>query len=221
MTRALAIYQSSVGKKAMMAVTGLIGVGFILGHMLGNLQAFPFFGGAQALNEYAAFLRKTHGLLWVVRFVLLTAVVLHVVAAYQLTRQSWRSRPVSYNRWDAAASSYASRTMRWSGPILLLFIIYHLMHLTLGNAHPNFVEGDVYTNVVNGFRVWYVSAFYIVAQLALGLHLFHGFWSMFQSMGLNTPKYDGMLRTVASAFTLIVTAGNISIPVGVMMGIIR
>jgi succinate dehydrogenase / fumarate reductase cytochrome b subunit len=130
------------------------------------------------------------------------------------------ARPVSYERWDASASNYASRTMRWSGPLLLLFIVYHIMHLTLGNAHPSFNTGDVYTNVVNGFRVWYVSAFYIVAMLALCLHLYHGVWSMFQTLGWNTPKYDSLLRRISAAFAILVAIGNISVPVGVLTGII-
>jgi succinate dehydrogenase / fumarate reductase cytochrome b subunit len=206
-----------------MAVTGLIGYGFVIGHMIGNLQAFPFFGGREALNAYGDFLHHhTHGLLWVVRGTLLTAVVLHIVAAYQLTIADWRGRPIGYKRWFPTGSDYASRTMRWSGPILALFIVYHLMHLTIGNVHPNFnVQGDVYANVVNGFSVWWVSAFYVVAMLALGFHLYHGVWSLFQSLGLNSPKYDTALHRLALITTLIVVIGNISIPVSVLAGIIH
>ena len=219
--QAVILYQSSIGKKALMAITGLIGYGFVIGHMIGNLQAFPFLGGREALNAYAQFLRHTHGLLWVVRFVLLSAVVLHIFAAYQLTLTGWRARPVGYRRWFPSGSDYASRTMRWSGPILGLFIVYHLMHLTLGNANLPFVEGDVYANVVNGFSIWYVSAFYIVAMLALGVHLYHGVWSLFQTMGWNSPKYDSALHGLALITTLMVVIGNISIPVAVMAGIIH
>lgn len=221
--QALTLYQSSIGKKAVMALTGLIGYGFVIGHMIGNLQAFPFFGGREALNAYGDFLHHhTHGLLWVVRGTLLSAVVLHIVAAYQLTLTGWRARPVGYKRWFPAGSDYASRTMRWSGPILGLFIVYHLMHLTVGNVHPNFdTAGDVYANVVTGFSVWYVSAFYIVAMLALGVHLYHGVWSLFQTMGWNSPKYDTALHRLALITTLILVIGNISIPVGVMAGIIH
>ncbi len=147
---------------------------------------------------------------------------MHIVAAYQLTRISQIGRPVEYRKWNpAGGSDYASRTMRWSGPILGLFIIYHLMHLTFGNAHPDFVTGDVYHNLVFGFQVWYVSAFYIIAMLALGLHLYHGAWSMFQSLGLNNPKYNQLIRSFTAIITFVVVAGNISLPVAVLLGIIR
>lgn len=200
-----------------MAVTGFIGVGYVVGHMLGNLQAFR---GPSKLNDYAAFLRSTGPLLWTVRVVLLVAVLLHIVAAYQLARLSLKGREVGYYRWQPVASTYASRTMRWTGPIIGLFILYHLLHLTIGIVHPDFQQGNVYANVVTGFRVWYVSAFYIVAMLALGFHLYHGVWSMFQSLGINHPEYNRLIRVVATFFTIIVVIGFITIPVGVLSGII-
>jgi succinate dehydrogenase / fumarate reductase cytochrome b subunit len=147
-------------------------------------------------------------------------VLLHIVAAYQLASLSLKGRDVGYNRWQPVASTYASRTMRWTGPIIGLFILYHLLHLTAGTAHPDFQEGNVYSNVVTGFRVWYVSALYIVAMLALGLHLHHGIWSMFQSLGINHPKYNRLIRGVASFFTVIVVIGFISVPVAVLLGVI-
>jgi succinate dehydrogenase / fumarate reductase cytochrome b subunit len=218
----LALYRSSIGKKAVMAVTGLIGFGFVIVHMIGNLQAYPFLGGAEALNAYAVLLRKMGGLLWAARFTLLAAVVLHIVAAYQLTRMSWAGRPVAYKRWTAGGSDYASRTMRWSGPILGFFIVYHLMHLTFGSAHPSFNhQGDVFSNLVVGFSNPLVSAFYIVAMLALGFHMYHGVWSMFQTLGWNSPKYDKLLHSLALLIALVVVVGNISIPVSVMAGIIH
>lgn len=216
-----ALYQSSIGKKAVMAVTGLIGFGFVIGHMIGNLQAFPFLGGADALNHYAVALRKLGALLYLVRFILLAAVVLHIIAAYQLSQMSWKNRPMDYERWRPRGSDYASRTMRWSGPILALFIIYHLMHLTFGNAHPHFVHGDVYANVVSGFSVWYVSAFYILAMIALALHLYHGVWSMFQTLGLNNPTWNKVLHRLAVISAIIIGAGNISIPIAVLIGYIH
>jgi succinate dehydrogenase cytochrome b subunit len=221
MTMVVALYRSSIGKKALMAVTGLIGYGFVIGHLIGNLQAFPFFGGREALNAYSVFLRHTHGLLWVARFVLLSAVVLHIVAAYQLSVMSWRSRPDGYKRWAPTGSDYASRTMRWSGPILLLFIIYHLLHLTFGSVHPNFVEGDVFANVVTGFSNPWVTGFYVVSMLALGLHLYHGIWSMFQTLGWNNPAVNRGLHQLALITTLIIVIGNISIPVAVLAGYIH
>lgn len=204
-----------------MAITGLIGFGFVIGHMIGNLQAFPFLGGAHALNAYAANLRKLGGLLYLARFILLAAVVIHIVAAYQLTQMSLKNRPLNYERWTPRGSDYASRTMRWSGPILLLFIIYHLMHFTFGNVHPNFQEGDVYANVVNGFSIWYVSAFYIAAMVALALHLFHGVWSMFQTLGLNNPTCNRILHRFSVISAIVISLGNISIPVAVLAGYIQ
>ena len=221
MNRAVAFYQSSIGKKAVMAVTGIIGVGFVIGHMLGNLQAFPMLGGKEGLNNYSEFLRQTHGLLWLARSVLLTAVLLHIVAAYQLTRMSWAGRPTDYKYWYPEGSDYASRTMRWSGPILALFIIYHLLDLTFGPVNPDFVEGDVFHNLVVSFSYWNISLVYIVAMLALGLHMYHGAWSMFQSLGLNNSKYDTLLKRFAILVTVFVVAGNISIPLGVLIGIIH
>ena len=215
------LYRSSIGKKAVMAITGLIGFGFVIGHLVGNLQAFPFMGGREALNAYAVFLRKLGSLLWVARITLLTAVVVHIIAAYQLVMMSRASRPRDYEQWEPRGSDYASRTMRWSGPILLLFIIYHLMHFTWGNAHPDFNHGDVYANLVIGFSVPWVSAFYILAMVALGLHLYHGIWSMFQTLGWNSPRFDKFLHGLAMFSSLIITAGNISIPVAVLLGIIH
>jgi succinate dehydrogenase / fumarate reductase, cytochrome b subunit len=216
-----ALYQSSIGKKAVMAVTGLIGFGFVIGHMIGNLQAFPFLGGADALNHYAVALRKLGALLYLARLILLVAVVLHIVSAYQVSRMSMKNRPTDYERWTPRGSDYASRTMRWSGVILALFIVYHLMHLTFGNAHPHFVHGDVYANVVSGFSVWYVSAFYILAMIALALHLYHGVWSMFQTLGLNNPTWNKVLHRLAVISAIIIGAGNISIPVAVLIGYIH
>jgi succinate dehydrogenase / fumarate reductase cytochrome b subunit len=218
---ALSIYHSTIGKKAIMAITGLIGFGFVIGHLIGNLQAFPFLGGAHALNQYAVTLRKLGALLYFARLILLSAVIVHVIAAYQLTRVSLKNRNQDYKRWVPRGSDYASRTMRWSGPILLLFIIYHLMHFTFGNVHPSFHHGDVYGNLVRGFQVWYVSAFYIIAMIALCLHLYHGVWSMFQTMGLNNPLYNRMLHRFSVISAIVIALGNISIPVAVLAGYIN
>jgi succinate dehydrogenase / fumarate reductase cytochrome b subunit len=212
-----ALYHSSIGKKAVMAVTGLIGVGFVIGHLIGNLQAYPFFGGAEALNQYAVNLRKLGPILTFARLVLVAAVVLHVVAAYQLARLSQKNRPVEYKRWVPRGSDYASRTMRWSGPIILLFLIYHLMHFTWGNAHHDFIPGDVYGNLVKGFSVWYISAFYIFAMIALFLHLFHGVRSMFQTLGWESP----VLHRISATVAVLLALGNISIPLAVLIGYIR
>lgn len=215
MNRVFTFYNSSIGKKVVMAVTGLIGFGYVVAHMAGNLQVFA---GPAKLNAYATFLKSNMALLWSARSILLIAVVLHIVASYQLARMSLKSRPVSYDHWRPVASNYASRTMRWSGPLIGLFIIYHLLHLTTGVVHPDFQERDVYANVIKGFRVWYISAIYIVAMLALGLHLYHGAWSMFQSLGINHPQYNGLIRALATIITIIVVVGFISIPLAVLLG---
>ena len=213
----LSFWRSTVGKKVVMALTGAIGLGYVAAHMLGNLQVFE---GAGKINAYAALLKSNMGLLWMARSVLVIAVGLHIVAAYQLARVSQRSRPVGYKRWRAVGSDFASRTMRWTGPLIALFIVYHLLHLTTGAVHPDFVEADVYHNVISGFRVWYVSVIYIVAMLMLALHLYHGAWSMFESLGLNHPKYNRLIRALATIFTAIVAAGFIAIPAAVLMGFI-
>lgn len=217
MSGLISLYRSTVGKKYVMAVTGIIGFGYVVLHMLGNLQVF--LGPAQ-LNAYAHLLKASGLVLWTARSILLAAVILHIVSAYQLWRISARSRPIGYARWVPVGSDYASRTMRWTGPILLLFIIFHILDLTTGNVHPGFQESDVYQNVIASFRLWYVSGFYILAMLALSFHMYHGVWSMFQSLGVNHPKYNGFIRGFATVITLLVVIGFISIPVAVLTGII-
>ncbi len=211
---------SSIGKKVVMAATGVILFGFVVGHMIGNLQIFL---GSAALNAYGAFLRHVGhgGGIWVARAVILVAVALHIWAATSLTLTSLKARPVGYRQVTPQASTYASRTMRWSGPLLALFIGYHLAHFTLGTAHPSFREGDVYHNVIVGFSQWPVSVFYILAMLGLGLHMYHGVWSMLQTLGLSHPRYNPLRQAFASVVTGLVVAGNISIPVSVLAGLIR
>lgn len=200
-----------------MALTGGIGVGYLVAHMLGNLQVFA---GAGKINAYAALLKSNVGLLWTARSILIAAVILHIVAAYQLARISLRSRPVGYKRWRPIGSDFASRTMRWTGPIVGIFIIYHLLHLTTGTLHPDFYEANVYQNIISGFQVWYVSVIYIVAMLALSVHLYHGAWSMFESVGINHVKYNRLIRALATLVTVVVVVGFISIPVAVLLGFI-
>jgi succinate dehydrogenase / fumarate reductase, cytochrome b subunit len=136
--------------------------------------------------------------------------------------RSRRARAVDYRRWDGdLVFSYASRTMRWGGVIILLFVIYHLMHFTFGNVHPDFVHGDAYHNFVVGFRSWPVSLAYIAAMIPLGLHLYHGFWSMLQSLGANNEKYNYLRRPIAAVLALGIVIANISFPVAVLTGIVR
>ncbi len=220
MTQAPGFVDSTIGRKVIMAVTGAILFGFVLVHMVGNLQVYL---GPEALNHYGVFLREMlHGAgLWVARAVLLTAVVLHIWSATSLTLTSRRARPEGYRLEKWKESTYASRTMRWGGVILLLFIIYHLLHLTTGTLHQSFIEGDVYHNFVAGFRVVPVSLFYIFAMLALGLHLRHGVWSMFQTLGVSHPRYIRMAHIGAWIFAAIIVIGNISFPLAVLAGIVR
>ncbi|HVR69649.1 MAG TPA: succinate dehydrogenase cytochrome b subunit [Vicinamibacteria bacterium] len=216
----MGFFASSIGKKVVMAVTGLALFGFVVAHMLGNLQVYL---GREALNAYAEALRRVPAVLWAMRFGLLAAAALHVWSAYSLTRINRAARPVGYRERASRASTYASRTMRWSGVILLLFVVYHLLHFTIGtrSVHPRFVPGDVYHNFVTGFQHPLVSAFYALAMLALGLHMYHGVSSMVQTVGLSHPRYDRWRQAFAVAITAVVVAGNLSFPVAVMTGLLR
>jgi len=220
MSQAPDFFGSSIGRKVIMAVTGLILFGFVLGHMLGNLQVYL---GPEALNHYGVLLRQLlHGAgLWIVRAVMLSAVSLHIWAATSLTLESRRARPISYQQQKWKESTYASRTMRWGGVILLLFIIYHLLHFTTGTAHPDFIEGDIYHNFVTGFQSVPVSIAYIIAMIALGFHLRHGVWSMCQTLGVSHPRYIRLAHVAAWLFAALIVAGNISFPVAVLTGIVK
>lgn len=215
MTAAGRFFASSIGKKVVMAVTGVVLFGFVIGHLLGNLQVYL---GPEALNHYAEALRNLGPLLWIARGGLLVAVALHIWAAYSLTMMNRVARPEGYREKEHRESTYASRTMRWSGVLLLLFIVYHLLHMTFGTVHPDFVAGDVYHNFIVGFRQTLVSAFYIVAMLALGLHLYHGAWSFLQTLGLSHPRYNHLRHAFATLLAVIVVVGNISMPLAVMAG---
>jgi succinate dehydrogenase / fumarate reductase cytochrome b subunit len=224
----MALWRTTVGKKVVMALTGVVLVGFVVGHMIGNLKIFL---GEKAINDYAAFLREVgepllpyEALLWVARIVLLVSVALHIFAAIELTRQSWAARPVAYGEKQSIATSYAALTMRYGGVVIALFVVYHILHLTLGAV--GFQSGQyqhlaVFSNVVAAFSVWYVSAFYIVAMAALCLHLDHGVWSLFQTLGLNSAEFSAGLRLFSRVLAAIVFAGFISVPVAVMAGWLR
>ncbi len=227
-SEAVTLWGTSVGKKAVMAVTGFILIGFVIFHMLGNLKLYQ---GEEKFNNYAAFLRDvgapvlgSNQFLWAARLILLTATVLHIGAAAQLAKMSYAARPVSYRQREAIRSTYASRTMRWSGVIITLFVIYHVLHFTfgaVGYVPGKFQPTSVYRNVVNGFSVWYVSAFYIAAMVALGLHVYHGVWSVFQTLGVNHATTDRLYRMLAAVSSLAVVGGNISFPVAVLAGLLR
>ncbi len=221
MNRTDAFARSTIGRKVVMAVTGLVLFGFVFAHMLGNLQMF--LPDQQAINHYGEFLREMlhGGGIWVARAVLLGSVALHIWAAWSLTRTSWKARPVPYKVVTPDASTYASRTMRWSGPIVFLFIVYHLLHFTIGSVHPEFVDGAVYRNVIVGFSVWPVAVAYVIAILALGLHLRHGAWSMLQTLGASHPQWDRVRKLAATVFTVIIVLGFISVPLAVLAGVLK
>lgn len=212
------IFGSTIGKKIVVAVTGLVMFGFVIGHLLGNLQVFQ---GPDKLNDYSAYLKHTLPLLWGTRLVLLVSVVLHIVCSVSLNRLNRASRPVPYVEQEIIQATFASRFMIVSGAFLGLYIVYHLLHLTFGVAHAPFSETDVYRNVVNGFQVWYISLGYILAMIALGFHLNHGIYSVFQTLGLNHPKYNCWRRVFANGASIVIAAGYISIPVAVLVGVVR
>src|SRR5438874_10606913 len=201
MGRLRQFYGSMVGKKAVMGVTGLIGIGFVILHSLGNLLVFR---GPDAINSYSHFLKSTGELLWGLRILLIVAVVLHVIAAAQLTRQSRAARPVGYVKWEPQAATIGSRTMRWGGVLLLIFIIVHILHFTTGTIRPagNFSDADVYANVVSSFRIWWVVLFYVVAMIALGAHIFHGAWSSIRTLGVAPPLENPLHKGVALILAL-------------------
>jgi succinate dehydrogenase / fumarate reductase cytochrome b subunit len=218
--RPVTFWQSTNGKKVVMAVTGAMMFAFVVGHMLGNLQMFE---APEHINAYGHFLHNLGELLWIERGVMLLVIALHISASVQLALRSKAARPVGYSRKEAINSSYASRTMYWSGPIVLVFIIFHLLQFTAGYVHPQatFTQGEVYSNVVAGFQVWWVSLWYIIAMGLLGLHLSHGLWAMFQSVGLAHPRNTVMLKYGARAIAIVIVLGYISIPISVLLGFVK
>ena len=221
------IYRSSVGKKWVMAASGVVLFGFVLGHMAGNLKVYQ---GREKFNAYAQGLRTIgmpfvgeEWLLWAARAGLLAALALHVHAAWSTSAQSRAARRQRYRRREPVQMSYAERTMRYGGVIIFLFVLYHLAHLTWGwrAVHPDFVHGDPYHNFVAGFSVWWVALIYLAAQVFLGFHLYHGLWSMFQSIGWVPRARSDWRRAFATTFALVVVLGNVSFPLAVLGGLVR
>jgi succinate dehydrogenase / fumarate reductase cytochrome b subunit len=211
-------WSSTIGKKVVMAATGIVLVGYILAHVTANLLIFA---GAAAIDAYAAKLRTLPVLLWGVRILLLASVVLHVVVATQLAVRARAARPTPYHRFEPQTSSAASRTMRWGGVALLLFLVYHILHFTTGQAHPDFIHLAPYHNVTTAFRVWWVAAIYIAAMFALAMHLYHGTWSMFQTLGIEHPRVNPARRRLATAIAVLVPLGFVTVPIAVLIGVIR
>ncbi|MEX2255137.1 MAG: succinate dehydrogenase cytochrome b subunit [Acidimicrobiia bacterium] len=222
----LHFWRSAVGKKWLMAVSGIGLLGYVLAHMVGNLKVFL---GADHINEYGEWLRDLGEpvfprttVLWAMRIGLIAAFVIHIAAAAQLTRMNLKARPKRYqSHRDYVAANFASRSMRWTGIIVALFVIFHLMDLTWGQANPDFIRGDPYHNLFETFDRVPVAIAYIVAMLALGLHIFHGAWSMFQSLGWNNPRWNIWRRYFAIAFALVITVGNISMPLLITTGVVQ
>lgn len=223
----VSFYRSTIGKKIIMALSGLIGVGYLVVHIAGNLKAFD---GPESLNSYAHFL---HGpaaeVTWLVRVVLLAAVILHVLMAWQLTQRANAARPVAYHRREPQVSTLASRTMRWGGVFLLAFIVFHILHFTIGTIDPAGAFGlqdgsggrDVYGNVVASFHVWWVTLLYVVAMIFLGLHLYHGAWSSVRTLGYAKPSAQPLKRQIAMIVAIAIWFGFTLVPLGVLAGFIR
>lgn len=211
---------STIGRKVVMAVTGVVLFGFVVGHMAGNLQLYL---GPAVMTRYAEFLREfLHGTgLWIARGVLLVAVVLHVWAATSLLQLDRAARPVDYRDWRPQRSTYASRTMRYTGVFLAVFVVYHLLDLTFGTVNPSFEPGNPYHNVVASFRVVPVAAFYLIAMLLLGMHLKHGTMSMLRTLGLSHPRHEAVADRVLTAIVAVTIAANCSFPLAVLAGIVR
>ena len=219
-------WKSAVGKKWVMAVSGVILLFYVLAHMVGTLKVFL---GEEEINRYAEWLRTLGEpafprtvVLWGMRSVLIAAFFFHIVAAYQLTRMNHRARPVKYQSpRDYAAANFASRTMRWTGVIIALFLVYHLLDQTWGPANDHFVRGDPYHNMYDSFQRVPVAIVYILANIALGIHIFHGAWAMFNSLGINNPKYNIWKRYFAGGFAAVITVGYVSMPLLIVIGAVN
>ena len=211
-----------------MAITGIVGLGYLVAHLLGNLKAFF---GPEDINAYGEALRDLGGdlaphthVLWALRLVLIGAVLLHIHAAYSLSYANRKARGPRYAVRDYAAATYASRTMRWTGTIVLLYIVFHLADLTWGiepATAGEFVRGDVYGNLVASFERVPVAIIYIVANLALGAHIYQGTWSLFQTLGWSHPRFNRWRRYAAAGLTTAIVAGNLSFPIAVQLGILE
>jgi succinate dehydrogenase / fumarate reductase cytochrome b subunit len=224
LNRSIGFYESTIGKKVVMAVTGVILFGYVLGHLIGNLQIYS--PDTSQINDYAHFLHSHSVMLWAVRTLLLVSVILHITASVQLWRIKQKARPDAYVKKNDVPASYAARTMILSGPIIAFFVVYHVLHLTVGRGGlplHTLADGDmdVRANVITGFQHPIVAIFYIVAMALLCMHLYHGLWSMFQSLGVNHPRYTPIIKRFAAAFAWFVAIGNISIPVAVLAGWLR
>lgn len=215
----VSFWSTTIGKKTVVAVSGIILYIYILGHLAGNLLIY---GGRSSINGYARLLHASASLLWTARAILLIAVVLHIIVSAQLWWLNKHvARPIGYVKKKNAPPAYASSRMMWTGPAIALFVIFHVLHLTTGSTGLPYHEFDAYGNLVGGFRIGWVAAIYIVAMLALSMHLYHGFWSLFQSLGVSHPRRNRNLKYTAHVLAIVIAAGFISIPVVVLIGVVR
>jgi succinate dehydrogenase / fumarate reductase cytochrome b subunit len=226
LNRAIHFYEAPIGKKAVMAITGVMLFGYVIAHLLGNLQIYS--SDPEQINRYAAFLHNPSNAmaLWGARLILLAAVVMHIVSSAQLWNLNREARPQRYQKKADVPTSYAARTMVWSGPIVAAFVIFHVLHLTAGAVLPlrdvggSAITPDVRYNVISGFQNIWVALFYIFAMILLCMHLYHGLWSMFQSMGISHPRYTPKLKQGAKIVAILIAIGNCSIPIAVMTGLL-
>lgn len=220
-------FTSDIGMKWMMALTGAGLLAYVLVHMIGNIKIYL---GAEDLDHYAEALRTLlypivpeSGVLWIFRIGLLSMFGIHIWSAIVLATRNWKARGTI--RYEAkrqyVAANYASRTMLWGGIIIFLFILFHIADLTLGSANPDYVAGSVYNNVIYSFGRWWVALIYVTAQIALAFHIYHGAWSLFQSLGMSNPRYDEWRRWLAVVFALAILIGNSSIPIAVQFGLLQ
>ena len=210
-------YRSTLGKKVVLAVTGIILFGYVVGHLLGNLQIYL---GPEQINSYAEFLHSKPALIWGVRLLLLFSVLVHIVAAVEVWLRNRRGRPVKYRAFKPPEVDYAARTMVWSGPIIALFVVFHLLDQTTGTVHVDYEPLNVYHNLVASFSQPLVAGLYIVANLLLAMHLYHGLWSLFQTLGWSHPRFNPWRRTFAVGFAVLIGLGNVSIPLAVLTGLV-
>jgi succinate dehydrogenase / fumarate reductase cytochrome b subunit len=220
------LYRTTVGKKMLMAGSGIVLVGFVLAHMVGNLKIFL---GRTELDSYAQGLRTLGepifpegSLLWALRTMVFAAFVIHIACAIQLSLRSRAARKIRYQKTDHVKADIPAVTMRWGGLFLALFVVFHLANFTWGNIHPGYtyVRGHVYNNVVGTFKQWWMTLIYLVMMGALGLHLFHGTWSMFQTLGWNNRRWNTIVRRATAALAVIIVLGFISVPIAVYAGVV-
>jgi len=218
--------RSNIGLKVLMAITGVVMIGYLIGHVSGNMLIFA---GPEAINNYSKFLHHAKGLLWGTRVLLLASVLVHIWATLRFLKLRGDARPVAYDSKGAHGTTWAARTMYWTGPVIALFIVYHILHLTTGTLHPTYSKNvdaqdhsvDVYANLVEGFQRPLASGLYIAAMLAIAFHLSHGVWSMLQTVGVNRPNWEPALRCVAVLAGVLITAGFIAVPVAVLLGLVK